>query len=524
MINKLFPADYDAVKFRQDFLASIVVFLVALPLCLGIAIASGLPPTAGIITGIVGGLIVGTISGSPLTVSGPAAGLVVIVADIILAHGVAMFGVIVLLAGLLQILAGSFKMGIWFRAISPSVIHGMLAGIGILIIASQFHIMLDRDPLTTGLQNLAAMPLALYETIIGKDGNVMAKLTGILTIVSIVLWTRFAPQKLQLIPGALVGALIAILFANMLSLDIKYITDLFEDPADLDDFFSMIQPIQTETLLGALDWSVITAVIALAFIASAESLLSSSAVDKLQQRAPRTKYDKELVAQGVGNSLCGLMGALPMTGVIVRSSANVQAGAVSRLSTIIHGGFLLLFVSVFLFTLQYIPVASLAAILVFTGYKLAYPKVLKELIAFGKFEVAIYAITIVTIVATNLLAGIVTGLILSLIRIVYIFAHISITVDHKPSSNDTVIHLKGSATFLGIPKLASTLESMDWGRNVQIQFDDLEYIDHACIELLEGWQKQYVKSGGTVKIDWDTMMTMYHGVVSRQLENGPEKA
>lgn len=494
--------------FGKDLLASVVVFLVALPLCMGIAIASGLPPTAGIITGIIGGLIVGTLSGSPLTVSGPAAGLVVLVADMIQRFGITTLAVIIFLAGLFQVLAGALRLGIWFRAISPAVIHGMLAGIGVLIIGSQFHIMLDRSPLNSGINNLMDMPGALIETLGRHGDNLPAALIGLLTIGAIVLWARFAPKKLKAIPGALVGVVLAVAVTNLISLDIKYLSDLFEEPAHISTLFQYSLP-SWDTIQKIFDWNLLLAAISLAFIASAESLLSVTAVDKMHT-GPRAKYDKELMAQGVGNTLCGILGALPLTGVIVRSTANIQAGATSRTSTILHGLWLVLFVSVFLFTFQYIPVSTLAAVLVYTGYKLAFSNALKELVRFGKVEVAIYAITIVTIVVFDLLTGVVTGLVLSLSKILYIFTHLTVWVEDKGQGQKIILHLKGSATFLGLPKLATVLENIDFGREVVIEFDDLEYMDHACIELVHNWQKQYISTGGNAHIDWDSLINKYH--------------
>lgn len=491
----------------RDALASVVVFLVALPLCMGIAIASGLPPTAGIVTGIVGGIIVGSLSGSPLTVSGPAAGLVVLVADMIHKFGVEMLAVIVLLAGLVQMLAGAFRMGNWFRAISPAVIHGMLAGIGLLIIGSQFHIMLDRTPLQSGFENLADIPGAFVDTVMNHGGNVSAGLIGILTIATIVLWTRYAPARLKVIPGALLGVLLAMLVANLMDLKVKFVSDLFDEPASMSTLFDYSLPTWS-AIQGVLSGELLLAVISLAFIASAESLLSVTAVDKMH-RGPRARYDKELMAQGLGNSLCGILGALPMTGVIVRSTANIQAGATSRASTIMHGFWLLIFVWAFLFSFRYIPVATLAAVLVYTGYKLAYPKVLQELWGYGKAEVAIYGITIFTIVTFDLLTGVITGLALSLIKLVYIFAHLIVWVEHAPGGR-IVIHLKGSATFIELPKLAATLEGIEFGRDVAIEFDDLEFMDHACIELIDNWQKQYQAVGGHVHVNWDTAISKYH--------------
>ncbi len=213
-----------AGTFGRDFLASIVVFLVALPLCMGISIASGLPPTTGIITGIIGGIVVASISGAPLQVSGPAAGLTVLVYMLVQEQGAAMLGTIVLFAGLIQMLAGVLKLGQWFRAVSPAVIHGMLAGIGVLIFASQFHVMLDGKPLGSGVQNLIGIPGALFEAIRTGDSRQTAGLVGLLTIATIVGWSAFAPKSLRLVPAPLVGVVVAVIAAYILGLaSIKFV-------------------------------------------------------------------------------------------------------------------------------------------------------------------------------------------------------------------------------------------------------------------------------------------------------------
>ena len=404
--------------YGQDLLASVVVFLVALPLCMGISIASGMPPTAGIITGIIGGLIVGVLAGSPLQVSGPAAGLSVLVLQFVQANGVEMLGVVVLFAGLFQLAAGVLRLGQWFRAVSPAVIHGMLAGIGVLILVAQFHVMLDGKPLGTGIQNLIGMPGALLTAIEAGDHRLKAAGIGLLTIVTIAGWS-FAPKSWRLMPAPLVGVVVAMLAAGLLGLsDIHYVVVP-------DNIWSTVVFPTPDNLMRILEAPILIGAISIAFIASAETLLCATAVDQMH-RGPRTKYDRELSAQGVGNALCGLLGVLPMTGVIVRSSANVDAGAVTRLSAIMHGVWLLLFASVLPFTLSYIPISALAAVLVYTGYKLAYPKIVPTLQKFGTSEVAIYFITVATIVATNLLAGVVVGLVLSLLKLLYAFSHLEV--------------------------------------------------------------------------------------------------
>jgi MFS superfamily sulfate permease-like transporter len=488
--------------YGRDLLASVVVFLVALPLCMGISIASGMPPTAGIITGIIGGIVVGFLAGSPLQVSGPAAGLSVLVLQLVQEHGPEMLGVIVLFAGLLQFAAGVFRLGQWFRAVSPAVIHGMLAGIGVLILASQFHVMLDNKPIGTGIQNLLGIPGALWATIEAGDSHMTAAGVGVLTIVTIALWGSVTPKSWRIVPAPLV-VIVAIVAALLLGLDaIKYV----EVP---DNIWSVAVLPTADRLLRITEPAILIGAISIAFIASAETLLCATAVDQMHA-GPRTKYDKELSAQGVGNTICGLLGVLPMTGVIVRSSANVEAGAQTRASAILHGVWLLVFASLLPFALRYIPVSALAAVLVFTGYKLAYPKVVPTLHKFGKSEVFIYAVTIVTIVATNLLAGVLTGLALSVLKLLYAFSHLEVRKEESAADNRLDLYLRGSATLIRLPMLAAALEELKPNTHVHVHIDELDYIDHACIDLLTNWDRQHRATGGSLEIEWEGLTQKYY--------------
>jgi MFS superfamily sulfate permease-like transporter len=493
----------------SDAMASVVVFLVALPLCMGVSIASGVPPTAGLITGIVGGLVVGFLAGSPLQVSGPAAGLTVLVWQLVQHHGMAMLGVIVLIAGLIQLLAGILKLGQWFRAVSPAVIHGMLAGIGVLIFASQFHVMIDKKPIGSGIENFIGIPSALIDTFSAGGTSMQALYIGLLTILIIVLWNRFAPAKVKVLPGPLLAVVVAVVVSAAMHLKVKYIPDLLNNPDDINNIWTVIQYPTLENLKRAMDPAILVAAVSVAFIASAETLLSASAVDQLHNGL-RTKYDRELTAQGVGNSICGMLGVLPMTGVIVRSTANVEAGGKTRASTILHGLWLLLFAAVLPFTLSYIPVASLAAVLVFTGYKLAYPKIVPSLLKFGKSEVAIYFVTIVMIVATNLLEGVLIGLGLSILKLLQAFSHLEIKWDEDIINNRVKLYLTGAATLIRLPKLAATLEEIRPGAEVHIHFENLDYIDHACLDLLSNWEKQHTGTGGSLIIEWEELSSKFH--------------
>ncbi|WP_072369870.1 SulP family inorganic anion transporter [Hyphomicrobium sp. NDB2Meth4] len=495
-------ASFSSQTFGRDFMASIVVFLVALPLCMGVSLASGLPPTAGIITGIIGGIVVGFLAGSPLQVSGPAAGLTVLVWQFVQQWGVEMLGVVILFAGLLQVAAGLLKLGQWFRAVSPAVIHGMLAGIGVLILASQFHVMLDSKPIGDGIHNLIGIPGALLNAFSSGGSHLTAFLVGAATIATIFAWGALTPKSWRLMPAPLVGVLVAIAISAVLKLDIKYV----EVP---DNIWSVTILPTWDRLARIVEWPMIIGAISIAFIASAETLLCATAVDQMHS-GPRTKYDRELAAQGVGNAICGVLGVLPMTGVIVRSSANVEAGAVTKWSAIMHGCWLLLFVSVIPFTLSYIPLSALAAILVFTGYKLAYPKIVPALLKFGRGEVVIYFVTIAMIVATNLLEGVLVGLGLSLIKLLYAFSHLEVGRDENAAENRVDLHLKGSATLIRLPKLAAVLETLKPGTQVHVHIGELDYIDHACLDLLSNWDRQHAASGGSLTIEWDELSKKYH--------------
>lgn len=487
---------------RHDLLASIVVFLVALPLCMGIAIASGVPAekaaAVGIITGIVGGIVVGLCAGSPLLVTGPAAGLSVLVYELVQRHGWDTIGLIVLLAGFIQLIAGILRLGQWFRAVSPAVIYGMLAGIGVLIIVSQFHIMLDDKPRENGIQNIASLPEAIWRGIVPTENHNhdTAARVGILTILVLAFWKKLAPKRLKLVPAPLVAVTVATLVTVAMNLPIKQVS--------LPD--SMLSAITLPSIAGLDTWAawqpLLIAALSIAFIASAETLLSASAVDQMHQ-GPRTRYDKELAAQGLGNMVSGFLGALPMTGVIVRSAANVQAGAKTPKSEILHGVWLLLFVAVFPFVLRWIPTASLAAILVYTGFKLVNLKVVNELRKYGKSEVLIYVATVVAIVAFDLLTGVIVGFALAILKLLATFSSLHVRLEDESRRERTTIYLQGAATFLRLPKLAAQLEAVPAGRELHIQFEHLDYIDHACLDLLVNWQKQHEATGGSLVIDWE---------------------
>jgi MFS superfamily sulfate permease-like transporter len=483
---------------KDDLLASIVVFLVALPLCMGIAVASGAPPAAGLVTGIVGGLVAGALSGCPLQVSGPAAGLIVVVADLVQQQGFEKLSAVVLMAGALQILAAVLQLGQWFRAVSPAVIQGMLAGIGFLIVVGQFHVMIDDVPPGGGLENLVTIPNAVWKAMVPPEGSTashqVAAGIGFLTILAIVLWNTLAPRKVKVLPALLVGVSLASAVAAWFQLPLNYVNVR-------DEMLTVIHFPSFDLMTHVLDTAMLSEAFALAFIASAETLLSATAVDQLHA-GTRTRYNQELASQGVGNMLCGLLGALPMTGVIVRSSANVEAGARTRLSAMLHGLWLLLLVSVLPSLLRMIPTASLAAVLVFTGYKLINPAALRELREYGKSEVVIYVVTLATVVAANLLTGVLVGVGLEIAKLLYTTQDLTTRLTWDESGRQAALTLAGIATFLSLPRLATALDEVPSGVRVVIEFGALRHIDHACITLLQHWSRSHEAHGGTVELDW----------------------
>jgi MFS superfamily sulfate permease-like transporter len=340
------------------------------------------------------------------------------------------------------------------------------------------------------------------ESLLGQLKNHQwAAKVGIFTICLLIAWQTFAPKRLKMIPAPLIAISIIAVVAFVWKLPVLYV----EVP---DSLLSAIHlpafgALQHQNLFGLIE-----AIAVMALIASAETLLCATAVDKMHG-GPRTNYDRELVAQGVGNTICGFLGALPMTGVIVRSAANVQAGAKSRKSAVLHGVWLFVFVILLTPVLRTIPVAGLAAVLVYTGYKLVNLRHAMELRKYGWSEVAIYFATLVTIVSTDLLTGVIVGIGLSAAKLLYTFAHLRADVQTEPHSNRCNLTLHGAATFLGLPKLAAALETVPANAELHVDLGELNYIDHACFDLLMNWARQHEATGGKLVIDWDSLHAQF---------------
>lgn len=355
---------------RRDVPASLVVFLVALPLSLGIAVASGAPVMAGLIAAAVGGIVAGSLGGSPLQVSGPAAGLTVIVAGLIEQFGWPATCAITVAAGCLQILLGLSRVGRAALAISPVVVHAMLAGIGITIVLQQLHVVLGSTPGSNATENIGSLPASLAAV------NPPALILGSTVIVLLLVWKKL-PRTLQQIPGQLVAVVLVTVLSLAWGGSVERIS--------LDG--SLLQAISAPVLPSGAWGAVGIGVLTMALIASVESLLSAVAVDKMQF-GPRTNFNRELVGQGAANVTSGMLGGLPVTGVIVRSATNVEAGGRTRASAVLHGVWILLF-SVFLASvLMMIPQAVLAGLLVVIGVQLVKFAHIKSALRTGDFRSA----------------------------------------------------------------------------------------------------------------------------------------
>ncbi|MFJ9456821.1 SulP family inorganic anion transporter [Kitasatospora sp. NPDC101447] len=471
---------------RSDLPASAVVFLVALPLCVGVAVASGVPAELGLITGIVGGVLTGLMPGSSLQVSGPAAGLTVLVLAAVQEHGLATLGVITATAGLLQLAMGAARLGRLFRAISVSVVQGMLAGIGLVLIAGQLYALADAKGPGDGLAKLAGLP-GLAAEVAGSPHALAAVAIGAGTVAVLLLWARL-PARVRVVPAPLAAVAAATAATALFDLPVARVR--------VAGLAGVVHLPGGSDLAALGSVGVLGTALAFALIASAESLFSAAAVDRLHD-GPRTDYDRELLAQGVGNTVCGFLGALPMTAVIVRSAANVQAGARTKASRVLHGLWLLLFAALFPAALSAIPLAALAGVLVHAGAKLVPVRTLRPLWRADRGEAAILTVTALAVVVTNLLEGVLLGLLLAVLKSAWDTSHLHIAVT-DPADGAVRVTLHGNATFLRLPRLLETLESLEElpaDRPVRLDLSGVRHLDHACRSALELWQERHNRSG-----------------------------
>lgn len=464
---------------RHDFPASIVVFLVALPLSLGIAIASGAPVAAGLIAAVVGGIVAGTLGGSVLQVSGPAAGLTVIVAESISQFGWRITCFIVVCAGVLQIAFGMSRIARAALAVAPVVVHAMLAGIGLTIALQQVHILLGGSSNSAALANITELPGQLLSM------HATSAFIGVVVIAVILGW-KYLPERVRAVPGPLVAVVLATVLSLVMPIDVERIalSGSLLDAVGLPE-------------LPSGQWSAI-AVMVLTFtlVASVESLLSAVAIDKMHT-GKRANFDRELVGQGSANVVSGLLGGLPVTGVIVRSSTNLTAGARSRASTIMHGCWILLFSVALVGVIEQIPMAAVAGLLIVIGIQLV--KTAHIRLARRTGDLLVYVATIVGVLFVNLLEGVLIGLALALGLLLWRVARTAI--DASPISNGDrwLVTIDGSCTFLALPKLSSELAKVPQGAEVTVEMT-LDFIDHAAYETVMDWVRQHEANGGTVDI------------------------
>jgi carbonic anhydrase/SulP family sulfate permease len=489
----------------KDIPAGLVVFLVALPLCLGISLASNAPLAAGIIAGIVGGLVVGALSGSSTSVTGPAAGLTAVVATQIADLGsFQAFLVAVIVAGALQIVFGLLKGGFLASFFPSSVVKGLLAAIGIIIILKQLpHLVgYDADPVgetdfcqTDQKNTFTELPAALQMFLPG------AAVIGLLSVGLLIFWGKVPWLQKSPIPGPLV----AVLFGTAVNLVLIQMghpwaiapTHLVQVPVaegasgflqlfSFPDFSVLAKP--------ALYGSAVT----LAVIASLETLLTIEAVDKIDPQQRKSPANRELLAQGAGNMVSGFLGGLPMTSVIVRSGANLNAGAQTKISAIFHGVLLLGCVALLPRWLNQIPLCALAAVLIVTGYKLASPKIIGQMWKEGKYQFLPFAITVIAIVFTNLLTGILIGLGVSLLFILYsnFRRPIHQVLEKHISGNVMRIELPPQVSFLNRAAMQKSLYAIPTGGSILIDARNADYIDPDILDLLADFKNVTAKAHG----------------------------
>ncbi|WP_411147112.1 SulP family inorganic anion transporter [Streptomyces sp. A30] len=472
-----------------EITASLVVFLVALPLCIGVAVASGVPAELGIISGVIGGLVVGAVRGSTLQVSGPAAGLAALVAETVAEHGVAMLGVIVLGSGILQIVLGVVRLGRMFQAISLAVVQGMLAGIGLPLMFSQVYPMADGKAPGTPIENMAGIP-GLFADILTDRQAMIATLLGMVTVVLSFVWKK-VPGPVKKIPAALVAVGIGIAVAALPGVDVKTL--------QVGNLLAAVSVPGGEQFAGLADAAIITSILTFTVIASAESLFTAAAVDRMHS-GPRTRYNTELIAQGAGNTVAGVLGALPITAVVARSSANVQAGAKTRLSRTLHGLWLLAFALLLPQVLALIPISVLAGVLVHSGWKLFAPEEFPKMWRQDRGEFAVMTLTTLVIVATALLEGVLVGLAAG---IVLAALRMSQTVIRQHLDEDTAkVVMAGNATFLRLPKVIEALEAAAASGRPRIRLDltGVTHLDHACRNQVEEFTAQQRGNGVRVEL------------------------
>lgn len=487
---------YRLLWLKHDLPAGLSVFLVALPLCLGIALASGAPLYSGLLSGIIGGLLVSLISGAQLAVSGPAAGLTTLVAASIISLGdYRIFLLAVMVAGLFQILLGLFKLGSIANYFPSAVIKGMLAAIGIILISKQIPLALGYDQ--PDFWSSGFLQLFSPKHFHGNFANFNLHITRgtiLITLISlavlIILQQPFS-KKLKVIPAPLLVVIISI-FANVLftkaasDFSLRE-TQLVKIPSNI--FASISFPDFSKLFSNNEIWK---DGLIIGLLATLETLLCVEAIDKLDPHNRITPVNRELIAQGIGNMTCGLLGAIPITAVVVRGAANADAGGRTKLSAFTHGVFLLLAVLLVPFLLSMIPYASLAAILLITGYNLTKPKLYRNMWSLGWKQFLPFILTIVVILTTDLLIGVSIGLLISIYYIVLnnFRAEYKITRTHQHETEVYYIKLNSNVTFLNKVKLRQALDQIPEYSVLTIDGSECNFIDYDILEIISEYHSK----------------------------------
>ena len=482
---------------KSDLPASIVVFFVALPLCLGIALASGAPLFSGVIAGIIGGTVVGALSGSKIGVSGPAAGLAAIVLTAIGSlGGYENFLVAVVLGGVIQILFGVLKAGVIGYYFPSSVIKGMLTGIGIIIILKQIPHFFGYDAEPEGADSfIETSGENTFSAILSITDNITmgSMVIGFIGLAILILWDKVLSKKgriFHLIQGPLVAVVTGIIFFTLmqgnetLAIQASHLVSV-PIPESFDSFLTQFTFPNFNAITNYEVW--VTA-FTIALVASLETLLCVEATDKLDPEKNVTPTNRELLAQGTGNILSGLIGGLPITQVIVRSSANIQSGGRSKMSAIIHGLFLLLSVILIPTLLNKIPLSVLAAILLVVGYKLAKPSLFKQMYSLGWKQFVPFIITVLGIVFTDLLTGISLGLAVGVFVILiksYQNSHFLHIEDKSNGVHKIKMTLAEEVTFFNKGAILKELDSLPEGTHLELDVRKTRYLDNDIVEILE---------------------------------------
>jgi MFS superfamily sulfate permease-like transporter len=490
-------------NFSSDAIAGFVVFLLAMPLSLGIAKASDFPPIMGLLTAIIGGVVVSIFAGSKMTIKGPAAGLIVVVAGAVADFGGGEIGWrfalgAMVVAGLVQVLFGVFKLGKLADIFPLSAIHGMLAAIGIIIIAKQIPVLLDVDPNLYKGKSIVDMILAVPSFILNLDPK--ASLIGVVALAIMMGWPYIKNTKIKKIPAPLVVLLLAI--PAEILMDFEHTEPAYA----LLHIGNFVENVKYNADFGglAMTGTFIKYVIMFALVGSLESLLTVKAIDMVDPYKRKSDNNKDLIAVGVGNTLAAFLGGLPMISEVARSSANVNSGAKTRWANFFHGLFILIFVLIATPVIEMIPNAALAAMLITVGIKLAHPKEFVNTLRIGREQLAIFVVTILFTLFEDLLVGIAAGIILKMIFHVMNGTPVS-SFFKAPTvvsfiGNNYLVEIDKAAIFSNYLGIKRKLEEIPAGFNVTIDLKNTKLVDHSVMENLHHFQHDYEDNGGTVKI------------------------